>query len=70
MASSLRLSSGLMRERVLRDVSLSVDGYRLRAEVVSVKFPQIEEMKEGIGEIHIEFTVDLPRGGPQPEAYL
>ena len=26
-------------------------------------FPQIEQMREGLGEIHIDFTADLPRGG-------
>lgn len=48
-------------KRVLRDVTLSVDGYRLEPQLSSVKFPSIEEMKEGLGEILIEFTADLPR---------
>jgi hypothetical protein len=51
-------------ERVLGDLSLTVDGNSLRPRLVSVDFPGIEEMKEGLGEIQIEFTTDLPRGGP------
>jgi hypothetical protein len=47
-------------QRVLGDVLLSVDGQRLKPEPVSVSFPQIEHMKAGVGEIHIEFSADLP----------
>jgi hypothetical protein len=50
-------------ERVLRDVSLTVDGDVLRPRLDSVEFPGVEEMKEGLGEIHIGFSADLPRGG-------
>lgn len=50
-------------ERVLRDLSLSVDGHRLRPRLISVNFPGMEEMKEGLGEIQIEFGADLPHGG-------
>jgi hypothetical protein len=51
-------------ERVLRDVSLSVDGNALTPRLVSMDFPGVEEMKEGLGEIRIEFTADLPNGTP------
>jgi hypothetical protein len=51
-------------ERVLGDLSLTVDGNGVRLKLVSVDFPGIEEMKEGLGEIQIEFTAELPRGGP------
>jgi hypothetical protein len=50
-------------ERVLGDLYLTVDGNSARPKLVSVSFPQIEEMREGLGEIHIEFTADLPRDG-------
>jgi hypothetical protein len=50
-------------ERVLGDLSLSVDGDSLRPRLVSLKFPSSTEMREGLGEIQIEFTADLPRGG-------
>jgi hypothetical protein len=49
-------------ERVLRDLSLSVDGHVLRPQLVSVDFPTIEEMREGLGEIKIEFAADLAPG--------
>jgi len=50
-------------ERVLRDLSLSVDGARLRLALVSVKFPALEEMREGLGEIQIDFRASVPAGG-------
>jgi len=57
-------------ERVLRDLSITVDGQRVRPTLVSQKFPSIEQIKEGLGEIQIEFTVDLPPGGPQRRIVL
>src|SRR5580658_7920120 len=51
-------------ERVLRDLSLSMDGYILKPQLTSAQFPGVEEMREGLGEIHIGFSADLPRGGP------
>ena len=50
-------------ERVLGDLSMRVDGDRLRLKLVSAEFPGVEPMREGLGEIHIVFTADLPRGG-------
>jgi hypothetical protein len=51
-------------ERVLGDLSLTIDGDRLRLGLVSLKFAKIEEMKEGLGEIQLEFDADVPSGGP------
>jgi hypothetical protein len=50
-------------ERVLADLSLTVDGNRLTPRLVSMDFPEVEEMKEGVGEIRIAFTAALPGGG-------
>ena len=50
-------------ERVLGDLSLSVDGVPLKPKLVSSEFPRVEEIQEGLGEIHIAFTADLRRGG-------
>lgn len=50
-------------ERVLQELSLSVDGNRLSLRLVSVEFPKPAEIREGLGEIQIEFTASLPRGG-------
>ena len=47
-------------ERVLRDFSLTMNGNRLSPQLVSAAFPGTDEMKEGLGEIQIEFTADLP----------
>jgi hypothetical protein len=51
-------------EQVLSDLSLTVDGRSLKPKLVSADFPPIAEMREGLGEIHIEFTADLPHNGP------
>jgi Tfp pilus assembly protein FimT len=48
-------------ERVLRDLSLTIDGDRLRLRLVSSRFATIEEMKEGRGDIRLKFNADLPR---------
>ena len=48
---------------VLRDLSLAIDGHRLTPELSRMRFPAIEEMKEGRGEIQIEFHAGLPPGG-------
>jgi hydrogenase/urease accessory protein HupE len=50
-------------QRVLKSVSLSVDGRLLPLHLVSASFPAIDEMKQGIGEIQIVFTANLPSGG-------
>jgi hypothetical protein len=52
-------------ERVLRDLSFTIDGKSVSPTLVSQKFPTTEEIKEGLGEIQIEFTVDVARGGPE-----
>lgn len=57
-------------ERVLGDLSLTVDGRSVKPNLVSLDFPPIEQMREGLGEIHIEFTADLPHGGPNRRLIL
>lgn len=47
---------------VLRDLSLSVDGHLITPRLQAVSFPAAADMKAGIGEIHIEFTAELPAG--------
>lgn len=49
--------------RVLADLSITLNGTRLSPRLVSVEFPALAQMKEGLGEIHLEFSVDLPRSG-------
>ncbi len=50
--------------RVLGELSLTIDGDRLQLRLVSLKFAKIEEMKEGGGEIQLEFDADVSSGGP------
>ena len=50
-------------ERVLRDLSLAIDGSRLRLRLASASFPPIEEIKAGLGDILLTFRADVPRGG-------
>lgn len=49
--------------RVLHDLSLSMSGNRLTPRLVAMKFPAVEDMKEGLGEIQLEIKADLPAGG-------
>ena len=46
--------------QVLRDLSVSMDGQKVTPVLRTVTFPAPAEMKEGLGEIHIEFTADSP----------
>ena len=48
---------------VLDDLSLTVDDQPMRLRLVSFKFPQIEAIKEGLGEIQLELNAEVPRGG-------
>jgi len=50
-------------EKVLGDLALAIDGNPLRPRLVSVKFPRIEDMREGLGEIQIEIQAEVPRNG-------
>jgi hypothetical protein len=52
-------------ERVLRDLSITVDGKSASPALASQKFPTIDAIKEGLGEIQIEFTVNLAPGEPK-----
>src|SRR5271170_768463 len=58
-----RMEQQVYAERVLRDLSVTMDGRVLKPQLTSVQFPGVEEMKEGLGEIHIAFSADLPGGG-------
>ena len=49
--------------RVLQDLSIGIDGHRLSPHLLSIRFPTVDEMKEGRGEIHVAFDAQLPRGG-------
>lgn len=57
-------------DRVLGDLSLKIDGQPLTPRLLSMEFPAIEEMREGRGEIRIEFEANLPSGGPNRKLTL
>jgi hypothetical protein len=49
--------------RVLSELTLTIDGWKLNPKLKSADFPKIQEMRDGVGEIHIEYTAELPAGG-------
>ena len=51
-------------QRVLGDLSIAIDGQTVRPKLLSWSYPEPAQMRAGIGEIHIEYEVDLPLGGP------
>ncbi|GJG88943.1 hypothetical protein tb265_41240 [Gemmatimonadetes bacterium T265] len=51
--------------RVLRDVSLTVDGVRLPLRLLAVRCSDVAELKEGLGAIEIDVDAAVPRGGPE-----
>jgi hypothetical protein len=48
--------------RVLADVSLTVDGLRLPLRAIASRFAEVGEMKEGLGEIQLDFEAAVPDG--------
>jgi len=50
-------------QRVLHDLSMSMSGNHLTPRLVAIKFPAVEDMKQGLGEIQLEITAELPAGG-------
>jgi hypothetical protein len=49
--------------RVLGDLSVAIDGQHLTPRLVSVRVPELEEMREGRGGVQIEWIADLSGGG-------
>lgn len=56
--------------RVLHDLSLTLDGCPLQPKLISADFPTLNEMQQGLGEIHIELSAVLPRGGSNRKLIL
>jgi hypothetical protein len=50
-------------ERVLGDLSLTVDGKRLPLRLVSSNFASIDELRRGLGANYLELEALLPTGG-------
>jgi hypothetical protein len=49
--------------RVLRDLSLTLDGDPLKLRVLSATYPETGPLKEGLGEIRIDFEAQTKGGG-------
>lgn len=58
-----RSEQRIYAQQVLRDLYLRADGHPLQPHLQAVSFPAPAEMRQGIGEIHIEFAAELPAGG-------
>ena len=50
-------------DRVLEDLTLTVDGKSLPLRLVSSTFPTLDLMKEGVGVIVLSLEAPVPRGG-------
>ena len=48
--------------RILQDQTLLVDGRAVALELFSWQFPAVDEIKDGVGEIHVEYSAKLPTG--------
>ena len=57
-------------ELVLHDISFTVDGRGVRPTIVAFSFPQPMQLHDGLGEIHIEYDIPLPPGGPSRKLTL
>jgi hypothetical protein len=57
-------------QRVLGGLSITSDGKSVQPKLTAWSFPQPAQMRAGIGEIRIEYSVDLPSGGPHRSLVL
>jgi hypothetical protein len=57
-------------QQVLNDLSLQIDGEHLTPHLLALKFSSVEEMRDGRGEIQIEWGADLPAGGRNRKVVL
>jgi hypothetical protein len=46
-------------QRVIDDLLLAIDGTSVKPTIISWSYPEPAQMREGLGEIHIEYKVDL-----------
>ncbi len=47
-------------KRVLQDLSITIDGKSLKAQLDASTFPYVSQLRDGLGEISIQYHVDLP----------
>ena len=56
---------GAYADRVLADLSLALNGTRLTPHLLQATFPTMEALKEGLGEIRLDFAAQLPGGAAE-----
>lgn len=49
-------------QRVLNDLTITIDGKSATPRPIAWSFPLPAEMRDGLGEIHIDYAIDLPPG--------
>jgi hypothetical protein len=54
----------LYAERVLNDLTITMDAKAIRPKLLAWSFPEAAQLKDGLGEIHIDYVLDVPHGGP------
>lgn len=51
-------------QRVVGDLLITIDGKDVQPRLLSSSFSDPSEMREGLGEIHIEYAIETPAGDP------
>jgi hypothetical protein len=46
-------------QRVIDDLALAIDGTSVKPTIISWSYPEPAQMREGLGEIHIEYAADV-----------
>jgi hypothetical protein len=49
-------------QRVIDDLTITLDAKSVRPQLLSWSFPGAAQLRDGLGEIHIEYVLDLPPG--------
>lgn len=50
-------------QHVLDDLAITIDGRTVRPKLISWSFPRPAQLRDGLGEIHIDHAADPPCGG-------
>jgi hypothetical protein len=56
--------------RVLHDLTLTLNGKHVNAEIVLVQFPSLDLMKDGLGEIHLGLRIRVAKPGAREKFVL
>ena len=50
-------------QRVLNDLTLTVDRQPVTPHLIAATFPPLDQLRDGLGEIHLQFAAPIPAGG-------